>query len=74
MSDAEESVEQRLQSLRRDWETVTRIRGGLGSRLASVKRDGISWRRIAAETDIPMTDVRRWSKPHLADDETAGAA
>lgn len=72
MSDSEESVEQRLQSLREDWETITRIKGGLGRRVASVKRDGVSWRRIHAETTIPMTDARRWAKPHLSDE--AGAA
>ena len=72
MSDSEESVEQRLQSLRQDWETITRLRGGLGRRIASVKRDGISWRRINSETEIPMTDARRWAAPHLSDE--AGAA
>lgn len=74
MTDAEETVEQRLQSLRRDWRTYTALKQGFGPRVASVKRDGASWRRIAAETEMPMTDARRWAGPHLADDETAGAA
>lgn len=68
----EETMGQKLTSLREDYETFSSLKQGFGPRIASVKRDGASWRQIATVTAIPMTDARRWAAPHLPDE--AGAA
>ncbi|MGQ0774447.1 MAG: hypothetical protein ACT4NY_08535 [Pseudonocardiales bacterium] len=72
MTGQEVTVEQLLRSIRDDWALAQTIRRKVGARLAHVKRRGVPWRRIAAETAIPMTMVRRYATPHLADGEPDG--
>lgn len=67
MNSQEETVDQQLRSIATDWSRAQTIRQSLGERLALAKRQGASWRQIAHRTSIPMTDVRRWAAPYLAD-------
>ncbi|MGH8933122.1 MAG: hypothetical protein ACRDZO_21465 [Egibacteraceae bacterium] len=64
----QEPMMRQLQAIAEDWRTIQTLKSALGERLAQVRRLGATWRLIARETAIPMTMVRRYAKPHLADE------
>lgn len=64
--DEEMPTERLLRESAEDWARLEEIRERLPRRIVLLRRRGLAGQRIASETGVPETNIRRWSKGSAA--------